>query len=414
MKKVQFIFGIHNHQPVGNFDHVFQHACDRSYLPFLQTLERFPNISMAFHFSGSLIEWLEIHRQDVLDLLKKLVQRGNIEILGAGFYEPILAMIPEADQIGQIRKMNQWAKQTLDYEIKGNWLTERVWEPHLAQSLNKADIDYMVVDDTHFLTSGIDPQNLSGYYYTEQEGRLVSVFPISQKLRYAMPFEDPQVTMDILKNYVTTDGANVVVMADDGALGMYKQNLERAGRVVGLGADDDEVLRWAALFNSGPDALQLLRKAAERFPGDEAVQWTLADVLIEFASNKCGGFQSVQTRESPELYSYVWEDIPSLSEEAATELSDLLQQNPGWKRVPHFWHQWAKVQLMVGQPDAAKTSLRNRSEADAASGIALLVPPGGDMKTPTYFEAIAEYGLGTDLLAPPDIDDLISLLLQLG
>ncbi|MCF7825821.1 MAG: DUF1926 domain-containing protein [Candidatus Marinimicrobia bacterium] len=216
MKKVQFIFGIHNHQPVGNFDHVFHDACDRSYLPFLQVLEKFRDISMAFHFSGSLIEWLEGHRQDVLELFKKLVDRGNIEVLGGGFYEPILAMIPEADQIGQIQKMNDWSKQRLNYDIKGNWLTERVWEPHLAQSLNKAGIEYMVVDDYHFLTTGADPENLNGYYYTEQEGKILSVFPISQKMRYAMPFEDPQVAIDILKSYASEDGESLVVMADDG------------------------------------------------------------------------------------------------------------------------------------------------------------------------------------------------------
>lgn len=216
MKKVQFIFGIHNHQPVGNFDDVFQYACDRTYLPFLQVLEKFPNISMAFHFSGSLIEWLEIHRPDVLKLLKKLVSRGNVELFGGGFYEPILAMIPEQDQIGQIRKMNAWGKDQLDYEIKGNWLTERVWEPHLTRSLRAAEIDYIIVDDYHFLTSGVNPDDLNGYFNTEQEGELLGVFPISQKLRYAMPFEDPQVTIDILKDHATEAGNNVVVMADDG------------------------------------------------------------------------------------------------------------------------------------------------------------------------------------------------------
>ncbi len=216
MKKVQFIFGIHNHQPVGNFDNVFHDACDRSYLPFLQVLENFPDISMAFHFSGSLIEWLEGHRPDVLELFKKLVDRGNIEVLGSGFYEPILAMIPEADQVGQIKKMNDWALEQMNYEIKGNWLTERVWEPHLAQSLHKADIEYMVVDDYHFLTTGADPKNLNGYYFTEQEGKVLSVFPISQKMRYAMPFEDPQVAIDILKSYASEDGDSLVVMADDG------------------------------------------------------------------------------------------------------------------------------------------------------------------------------------------------------
>jgi len=216
MKKVQFIFGIHNHQPVGNFDHVFHDACDRSYLPFLQVLEKFPDINMVFHFSGSLIEWLEINRQDVLVLFKKLVDRGNIEVLGGGFYEPILAMIPVEDQVGQITKMNDWAQERLDYEIKGNWLTERVWEPHLTQSFNRADIEYMVVDDYHFLTSGVDPEKLNGYYYTEQEGKTLGVFPISQKMRYAMPFEDPQVAIDILRSHATEDGESLVVMADDG------------------------------------------------------------------------------------------------------------------------------------------------------------------------------------------------------
>jgi len=216
MKKVQFSFGIHNHQPVGNFDHVFQHACEHAYMPFLQVLERFPSISMAFHFSGSLIEWLETHRPDVLALLKKLVDRGNIEVLGAGFYEPILAMIPGKDQVGQIRKMSNWASEKLNYEVQGNWLTERVWEPHLALNLKHAGIDYMVVDDYHFLTSGIDPEELGGYYNTEQEGKLLGVFPISQQLRYAMPFEDPQVTIDILKAQATESGDNLLVMADDG------------------------------------------------------------------------------------------------------------------------------------------------------------------------------------------------------
>lgn len=216
MKKVQFIFGIHNHQPVGNFDDVFHHACDHSYLPFLQVLDRFPDISMAFHFSGSLLEWLHANREDVLDLFKKLVDRGNIEILGAGFYEPILAMIPESDRKGQIRKMNKWAKSFAGYEVKGNWLTERVWEPHLVTSLKQADIDYTIVDDFHFLSSGVDPAKLNGYYHTEQDGQFLGVFPISQKLRYAMPFEDPQLTIDILREQASEDGENVVVMADDG------------------------------------------------------------------------------------------------------------------------------------------------------------------------------------------------------
>ncbi len=216
MKQIQFIFGIHNHQPVGNFDSVFEEACNRSYLPFLEELERHPSLSMVIHFSGSLMEWLDTHRPEVLNLLAHLVQRGNIEILGSGFYEPILAMIPRRDRIGQLEMMTNYIHDRVGYDLQGGWLTERVWEPHLAMSLVDGGIRYVVVDDYHFLSAGLKTEQLTGYFHTEQEGRVLGVFPISQTLRYAMPFQDPQVTVDHLRSFATEQGERVLVMADDG------------------------------------------------------------------------------------------------------------------------------------------------------------------------------------------------------
>ena len=65
MKRINFIFGIHNHQPIGNFDFVFQDAYEKSYLPFLNVLEKFPSIKMAIHFTGILLEWLKRNQPDL-------------------------------------------------------------------------------------------------------------------------------------------------------------------------------------------------------------------------------------------------------------------------------------------------------------------------------------------------------------
>ncbi|MCF7796250.1 MAG: DUF1926 domain-containing protein [Lentisphaeria bacterium] len=216
MKSIQFIFGIHNHQPVGNFDAVMHDACDRAYQPFLETLEQFPTLQMSFHFSGSLIEWLEGNRPEVLELLDTLVRRGSVELLSAGFYEPILTMIPNRDKLGQLRKMNRYLKKRFNYDARGSWLTERVWEPHLVSPIAQSGLDYIVLDDYHFLSAGLRPEALTGYFNTEDEGQTLGVFPISQQLRYAMPFDDPQKTIDILREKATEDGQHVVVMADDG------------------------------------------------------------------------------------------------------------------------------------------------------------------------------------------------------
>ena len=54
--------GLHSHQPVGNFDHVFEAATKDCYQPFLELLSRYPQIRMSLHFSGVLIEWIRVHR----------------------------------------------------------------------------------------------------------------------------------------------------------------------------------------------------------------------------------------------------------------------------------------------------------------------------------------------------------------
>jgi len=53
MPKVQFIFAIHNHQPVGNFDFVAEEAYQKAYLPFIDVLKRHPKIRMTLHYTAS-------------------------------------------------------------------------------------------------------------------------------------------------------------------------------------------------------------------------------------------------------------------------------------------------------------------------------------------------------------------------
>lgn len=216
MKSVNFIFGIHNHQPVGNFDFVFEHAYRHSYLPFVEVAEKFPGIALTLHFSGCLLEWLERQHPEYIDQIARLVERGNVEILSGGFFEPVLAMIPDTDKLGQIEMMNDYIRRRFGYEPQGLWLTERVWEPALAKPIAEAGIKYITVDDYHFLGTGKMEKDLTGHFITEEQGYALSIFPISQKLRYAIPFKEPQATIDHLRRFATEDAGNAIVMADDG------------------------------------------------------------------------------------------------------------------------------------------------------------------------------------------------------
>ena len=215
MKKLRFLFGSHCHQPVGNFDFIFRDALEGAYDPFFQLLAEFPGIRISAHFSGCLLDWLEENSPEFIDMVGTLVRREQIEMLGSGFYEPVLAAIPEWDRRGQIEMMNRYLRERFGTPAAGAWMTERVWEPHVVPSLLSSGIRYVVIDDYHFKCAGLRDEELDGYYVTENDGELLAVFPISEKLRYTIPFEDPKKTIDILRA-AWEAGKRTVTMMDDG------------------------------------------------------------------------------------------------------------------------------------------------------------------------------------------------------
>jgi alpha-amylase len=213
---VKLLIGIHNHQPVGNFGFVLEQAYQSAYLPFVEVLRRHPKIKASMHFSGILYDWMETAHPDYLSTLRSMTDSGQIEILGGGYYEPILALLPETDLQGQVAKMQQYVARRFGARPRGAWLAERVWEPQLAGLLAKAGVEFTVLDDVHFFSSGFSEKDLTGYYTTEHDGNHLKVFPISQRLRYLMPFSSPEKSIEFLKGFESRGGNCALVMADDG------------------------------------------------------------------------------------------------------------------------------------------------------------------------------------------------------
>lgn len=216
MPKVQFIFAIHNHQPVGNFDFVAEEAYEKAYLPFITILERHPKIKVALHYSGILYRFFEDRHSEFIERLRGLIDQGRVEMLSGGLYEPILAVLPDDDKVGQVRALSDFVKRRLGYEPKGMWLAERVWEPHLPQAIVRAGISHVVVDDFHFKMAGLREPDLDGYYITEEQDGVLRVFPGSERLRYLIPFRPVEEVMDFLAGLRSASRLRLAVMADDG------------------------------------------------------------------------------------------------------------------------------------------------------------------------------------------------------
>jgi alpha-amylase len=213
---IRFVFALHNHQPVGNFDSVFEGAYRDSYAPFLELLEHYPEIPFSLHTSGCLMEWLVERRPEYVERLRRLVARGQVEIMGGGFYEPILTMIPPRDRVGQIRTYTSYLEQLFHTRVRGMWVPERVWEQDLVSDIAAAGIEYTVLDDYHFRQAGLEEERLFGYYLSENDGQLLRVFPGSERMRYLVPFRNPEETLQYFGEVAGRNPDAVIVLADDG------------------------------------------------------------------------------------------------------------------------------------------------------------------------------------------------------
>jgi 4-alpha-glucanotransferase len=215
MAPIRFVFGLHLHQPVGNFDHVFAQHVEDVYRPLLDRLAGHGFLPVVLHLSGPLLEWLEKHEPAYLDRLGTLAAEGKLEILLAGLYEPVLAALPRADRIEQIQWMHEAVQRRFGVDARGLWLTERVWEPELAADLADAGVRYALVDDRHFLATGFESERLHAPFWTESDGRRLALFPIDERLRYLIPFRPPEETMHYLRA-LRGAGHRLAVLADDG------------------------------------------------------------------------------------------------------------------------------------------------------------------------------------------------------
>ncbi|MDO8426699.1 MAG: DUF1926 domain-containing protein [Deltaproteobacteria bacterium] len=216
-----FIFCVHNHQPVGNFDSVLEDAYRDSYWPFLKALSRHPSIKLTLHNSGFLFDWIGENHPEYIELLRSMVSSGQVEIMGGGYYEPVLSVIPEEDRLSQIRMMSDKFEEVFGKRPRGIWLAERVWEPLLPTTIRSAGLEYLLVDDYHFVKSGLEKRDLGGYYITEDQGNVVKIFPGSEALRYLIPFRPVEALEEHLK------GLNAFLRKGDAAI--YGDDGEKFG-----------------------------------------------------------------------------------------------------------------------------------------------------------------------------------------
>ena len=172
------------------------------YKPFLRKLYEFPEIKTVLHFSGMLLEWFEEKHPEVIMLIEELVKkRKQVEILGGGYYEPILPMISAQDRTGQLEFLTTSLRKKFGKRPLGCWITGSIWDSSLILPIRNSGMDYVFLDYTLF--DNIPDDFLYTPFITEDSGNIINVFPVHSMLS---SLQEPEAKkyIDILKRKIKT------------------------------------------------------------------------------------------------------------------------------------------------------------------------------------------------------------------
>jgi len=214
--RVSLSLVLHNHQPVGNFGWVIEDVFEHAYAPMLGALERHPGIRLGLHYTGPLLQWMTANKPEAIARIRRLIDRGQVEIVGGGYYEPILITLPDRDRNGQLVRMAEELEGMFGRRPVGAWLAERVWEPSLAYDLAAAGYRWTVLDDNHLRAASIREDEMWTAFTTDDRGLRLTIFGTEQGLRYRIPFKPVADVISYLRDRVTADGRFVGMMGDDG------------------------------------------------------------------------------------------------------------------------------------------------------------------------------------------------------
>jgi hypothetical protein len=136
------------YQPPWQDVNVLRQINEECYLPILYMLDRHENAKITLNIQGCLLEMLHANGMDItIELLKKHVQSGKIEIVGTGMYHPILPLIPVPEINTQIKLHEAAVLKYINpkWEKKGFFPPEMAVSPDIAPIIEDQGYNWMIM-----------------------------------------------------------------------------------------------------------------------------------------------------------------------------------------------------------------------------------------------------------------------------
>jgi len=156
------------------FDKSFQTV----YKPIIKYLYSHSSFPLSFAFSGPQIQYFKKRKNELITILRELVDRKQVEILGGGYNEPLLPLLNSVDRNGQIDLLTSEIRQTFGKRPRGMTLFEDCWDSSLVNNIHTCGIEYAILSNT------LLPETKRSFLpiFMSDLGKNVDIFPYYNEL----------------------------------------------------------------------------------------------------------------------------------------------------------------------------------------------------------------------------------------
>ncbi|MCI6809644.1 MAG: DUF1926 domain-containing protein [Spirochaetia bacterium] len=165
------------------------------YAPLIKFLFSHPNFKFNISCSGAEISFLKKRHNELFTVCKTMIERNQMELLGGGFYNPVLPLLYPVDRNGQIDMLSSEIRQTFGKRPRGAAIFGDIWDASLVNTFNTCGIEYVYLD------SEIIPSNKRKFLplIVSDFGKSIDIYPTYENLVPNKKTEIVDFVQEILK-----------------------------------------------------------------------------------------------------------------------------------------------------------------------------------------------------------------------
>ena len=127
---------------------VLEKSFQTIYKPVIKFLYSHPTFPLSFAFSGAQIQFFKKRKNELITILREMVDRKQVEILGGAYNDPLLPLLYSVDRNGQIDLLTSEIRQTFGKRPRGMTLFQDCWDSSLVNNIHTCGIEYVLLSNT--------------------------------------------------------------------------------------------------------------------------------------------------------------------------------------------------------------------------------------------------------------------------